>query len=110
MTRPESHIIDSLRTACLCDVGCTDFVAVVVVGADGAEHLALAECVSIAAVHCCYELWTASSKQSLTPPALPACVVGRGWVRRMVTMHHGHRRVRPLTCGYMGGWSITTGK
>jgi hypothetical protein len=47
MTRPESHIIDSLRTACLCDVGCTDFVAVVVVGADGAEHLALAECVSI---------------------------------------------------------------
>jgi hypothetical protein len=39
----ESHLIDHDRTACLCDVGQTDYLAATVVTADGSAHLILAQ-------------------------------------------------------------------
>jgi hypothetical protein len=43
MNRAEDgYLIDDHRTACLCDVGTTDYIAVTAVAADGSAHLVMA--------------------------------------------------------------------
>jgi hypothetical protein len=63
-----TDLIDPAHTACLCDVGATDYIAATVVADDGTEHLILAERDSIGDASVRYDPLTAQAPHEQDGP------------------------------------------